>query len=118
MEAAQKNSGAKPGANKKKLNKGKSKKDKLPLQSGGPKGHPHAKETTFYQGYAAMCAGYFKLVVAMKEEGKIRVPGMSTLILTFKGQQFKGSTVIFLAKIRVSRCVQPDLGIRVTWERF
>ena len=79
MEAAQKNSGAKPGANKKKLNKGKSKKDKLPLQSGGPKGHPHAKETTFYQGYAAMCAGYFKLVVAMKEEGKIRVPGMYIL---------------------------------------
>ena len=79
MEAAQKNSGAKPGANKKKLNKGKSKKDKLPLQSGGHKGHPHVKETTFYQGYAAMCAGYFKLVVAMKEEGKIRVPGLSIL---------------------------------------
>merc|ERR1712029_24750 len=71
LEAAQKNSGK--TANKKKVNKGKSKKEKQ--VAGGSAGRrPHARETTFYQGYAAMCAGYFKLVVGLKKGAKIAVP--------------------------------------------
>lgn len=57
--------------NKKKSNKGKAKKDKV----GGTAGRrPHAKENTHTNGYAAMCAGYFKLVVGLKKDGKISVP--------------------------------------------
>ena len=35
---------------------------------------PHAKEITVYQGYAAMCAGYFKLLVGLKKDKKFLIP--------------------------------------------
>ena len=65
--------GSGKAGNKKKANKGKAKK--VGSGAGGSAGRrPHAKETTFYQGYAAMCAGYFKLVVGLKKDDKISVP--------------------------------------------
>ena len=38
---------------------------------------PHAREITLYQGYAAMCAGYFKLLVGLKKDKKILIPSES-----------------------------------------
>ena len=35
---------------------------------------PHAKEITVYQGYSAMCAGYFKLLVGLKKDKKFLIP--------------------------------------------
>ena len=50
-----------------KLNKKKAKNNK----KNKPSTRPHAKEITLYQGYTAMCAGYFKLMVGLKKDRKV-----------------------------------------------
>lgn len=41
------------------------------------KPRPYVREITNYQGYATMCAGYFKLLVGFKKERKILIPSNS-----------------------------------------
>merc|ERR1712150_430363 len=53
---------------------GKQNKKKAKANKKNKSIRPHAKEITVYQGYAAMCAGYFKLLVSLKKDRKILIP--------------------------------------------
>lgn len=53
---------------------GKQNKKKSKTNKKNKSVRPHAKEITVYQGYAAMCAGYFKLLVGLKKDKKILIP--------------------------------------------
>ena len=53
---------------------GKQNKKKVKANKKNKPVRPHSKEITVYQGYAAMCAGYFKLLVGLKKDQKILIP--------------------------------------------
>lgn len=53
------------GKNKKKVKNANKKKTTV---------RPYSREITLFQGRASLCAGYFKLMVALKKESKILVP--------------------------------------------
>ena len=53
---------------------GKQNKKKVKNNKKSKSIRPHAKEITVYQGYAAMCAGYFKLFVGLRKDKKFLIP--------------------------------------------
>merc|ERR1719419_1050611 len=53
---------------------GKGKKKTKAMTKKGVKSRPYLSEIARYQAHASMCAGYYKLMVAAKQEKKIMIP--------------------------------------------
>ena len=58
----------------KRSGKGNKKKGAKANKKGGKAARPYLTEIASYQAHASMCAGYYKLMVAARMEGKILVP--------------------------------------------